>query len=106
MRIFWLNHGLHAEPESQEEANILVTLVESVHFTDKYGEPRELRRKPLLEGRVIHPQVVPNVPSLLNGHNEESISGGIDVLHEITLNVENAAMELQNPLGVENPHGL
>ena len=32
MRIFWWQHGLHAEPESQEEADALVALVKSIRW--------------------------------------------------------------------------
>jgi len=35
MRVFWLNHGLHIDPENQEEANALVALVGSVRLVTK-----------------------------------------------------------------------
>ena len=35
MRIFWLNHGLHVDPESEAEARMLISLVEDCKFTTK-----------------------------------------------------------------------
>ena len=39
MRIFWWQLGLHLKPESQEEANMLVALVDNTRFTDKHELP-------------------------------------------------------------------
>ncbi len=32
MHVFWWQHGLHIQPENQEEANLLVAVVDSLKF--------------------------------------------------------------------------
>lgn len=83
---------------------MLSALVESVRFTDRYGDPRDLRRKPVPEIGITDPKVVPDISPLLDGDDKKSVGRGIDVLQQIPLDIENASMELQQPLGVENAY--
>ena len=41
MHIFWWNHGLHFHPDSQEEANMMVSLVENAVFAKPSFEQRQ-----------------------------------------------------------------
>ena len=68
MRIFWWQHGLHLEPESQSEADMMVALVDSV----KFGRPVSREQLPDLIIRDHEP-----VPSGLAGddlNNQKTIS--------------------------------
>ena len=67
MRIFWLHHGLHIDPESQSEADKLVALVNSIRFVTKEqamdeqdsARSRRLAIEPDAELGVGNPQIVP-----------------------------------------------
>lgn len=71
MRIFWWQHGLHLKPESQEEANMLVALVDNTRFTDKYGlAVKELPKVPI--GKF---QSIPECESGHDAENENRVGG-------------------------------
>jgi len=80
MRFFRLNHGLHAEPESQDEANVLVALVEPLKFTDRYGNHRELRRKPATEFGIFDSKMVPDGSPTNNKDHKEGVGRRVDVV--------------------------
>jgi hypothetical protein len=61
MRVFWWQRGLHVEPESQEEANMLVKLVDSVKFVDRPGSPREQLSKSVVRDHEAVPTGMPTV---------------------------------------------
>jgi hypothetical protein len=72
MRIFWLNHGLHIDPETQTEANMLVALVKSTHFVTKeqamvaqdLARTQRLALEPDAEISIADPEFVPSsIPS-------------------------------------------
>lgn len=69
MRIFWWQHGLHFEPESQEEANMLVALVDSA----KFGREPQPSSEQLSKVIIGDPQFVPGGAKFSNLDNQKTV---------------------------------
>ncbi len=81
MRIFWWQHGLHLKPESQEEANMLVALVDNTRFTDKH----ELAVKKVPKITVGDQEAIPKARAGCDAKNENRVSGINQVLQDEAL---------------------
>jgi hypothetical protein len=69
MHVFWWQHGLHLQPDNQEEANQLVRLVEGI----KFGRPDELAIEPILKLVVADAEDVPRGVTPGNLNNKKGI---------------------------------
>jgi len=81
MRIFWWQHGLHLKPESQEEANMLVALVDNTRFTDKH----ESLVKKVLKVGVGDIKAIPEGEPRRDAKNENRFGGTYQTIQDESL---------------------
>ncbi len=74
MRVFWWQQGLHIEPENQQEASMLVALVDGL----KFGRA-ELPSEQLAESGVGNAQLVPSAMPSAEVNGQETVRRFVNI---------------------------